>query len=140
MGCVAALALVLGGGVTYVALNRGGEDPTAASTTSSPSEPAEETPETPSGSETEEPEFTVVSPIDVPPGDVEELTTVMATSPLTEGSLPDVADCELPATPVDHDTAELQAVLDAAAGCLNQVWATTSSDRGLPWEPLRVQV
>src|SRR5699024_769500 len=54
-------------------------------------------------------------------------------NPLTEGSLPAVPECELPETPVEPSAEELQAVLDAASGCLNQMWATASSDRGLPW-------
>jgi predicted metalloprotease len=57
----------------------------------------------------------------------------MQDNPLTEGGLPDVGTCELPATPISPSTEQLQAVLDASAGCLNRVWATASSDRGLPW-------
>src|SRR5699024_3488299 len=43
-------------------------------------------------------------------------------------------------TPVEHSTEELQAVLDAAGGCLNGIWATASSDRGLPWNSPEIVV
>ena len=65
----------------------------------------------------------------------------MDDNPLTEGSLPDVTSCELPATPASKQTPEeLQAVLAAANDCLNKVWAGASSDRGLPWTKPSIQV
>lgn len=142
MACIAALVLVVGGGITYLALSRGGEDPTAAPpTTEGPTEPAspqEPEPSTPSEEPSAPPQsetsgFEVVSQIDVPPGDADELWAIMGDNPLVTGTLPDLASCELPATPVEPDAAQLQAVLDSSAACLNQLWATASSDRGLPW-------
>lgn len=145
MACIAALVLFVGAGITFLAFNRiGAQDPAAAP-------PASETPlesgpvttqEPPSDSPTDEPStpadgetsgFEVVSQIDVPPGDADDLWAIMGDNPLVTGTLPDVSSCELPATPLDPDAAQLQAVLDSSAACLNQLWATASSDRGLPW-------
>lgn len=146
LGCVLAMVLVVGGGLTYLVLSRGGdEDPVATDTpsvtdTGTPSETETET-ETESPSETpsedvtpaEGSEFVVISPLDTPPGDVEDMWEVMETNPLVEGTLPTVPECELPATPIEPSDEELQAVLDASALCLNRVWSTASSDRNLPW-------
>lgn len=140
--CVLALLLVVGGGITYLALRQNADESSVA--TGSPSasitedvspsddaSPDEEVSPTPEKSETSS--FEVVVPYDPPTGTVDELWDVMADNPLSEGSLPALSTCELPATPIEPDDAELQAVLDAASTCLNQVWATASSDRGLPW-------
>lgn len=141
--CVVVLILVVGGGVAFLALRSGepaaGGDPSTATT-----EPPTETgttnpPETTSPTEaTSTPEdegsgFTVISQIDVPPGDADDLWAIMADNPLSAGKLPDVGSCELPATPSEPTKQQQQAVLDAATTCLNQVWATASSDRELPW-------
>ncbi|WP_177348991.1 hypothetical protein [Brachybacterium avium] len=136
-----ALLLVVGGGITYLVL-RQGEDTPIATDTPSTSATAPTDPESPSESETTPPEettpekddtFQVVSPIDPPTGSVDELWAVLEDNPLTQGSLPTLAECDLPETPIEPSVEELQAVLDAASGCLNQIWATASSDRGLPW-------
>lgn len=140
MACIGAMVLLVGGGITYLALSRGGEDPTAAPPTSeapteptSPGEPSTPTEEPSAPPQSETSGFEVVSQIDVPPGDADELWAIMGDNPLVTGTLPDISSCELPATPVDPDAAQLQAVLDSSAACLNQLWATASSDRGLPW-------
>lgn len=139
-GCIFALLVGIGGGITYLVLSGG--EPTADG------ESSQETPSTDPGSTdpTTEPPPTSESPTPADPGPfqvispiaeldmtADELIAVMATSPLTEGTIPAISTCELPETPVDHDVAQLQALLDAAGGCLNQIWADTSSDRGLPW-------
>src|SRR5699024_6483506 len=69
-----------------------------------------------------------------------ELWAVLENNPLTHGTLPQVGECELPATPIEPTKEELQAVLDAAGGCLNRMWATASSDRGLPWVSPKIVV
>lgn len=149
LGCVLAMVLVVGGGLTYLVLSQGSDEPPIASDTpsSSASEPSETSAsETPSeGAETtpepgETSAFEVIPPYDVPPGDAEDMWKVMETNPLTEGTLPTLPTCDLPATPVAPDNTQLQAVLDAASGCLNQLWATASSDRGLPWVSPKVVV
>src|SRR5699024_4894287 len=141
MACVLALLLVVGGGITFLVL-RQGEDPhvatdapsESATTPDDPESSVEETgPEEATHTEEEGSDFRVASPTDRPRGSVEELWAVLEDNPLTEGSLPELAECELPETPVEPSVEELQAVLDAASGCLNQMWATASSDRGLPW-------
>ncbi|GAA1489296.1 hypothetical protein GCM10009626_20420 [Brachybacterium sacelli] len=130
--------LVVGGGLTYLALTRGGdEDPTASGSPSTGPSDAE----SPTASGSEGTDFEVISPIDTPPGDAEDLWAIMADNPLTEGTLPDVTSCELPATPATKQTPEeVQAVLTSAGDCLNQVWAGASSDRALPWDKPSVQV
>lgn len=140
-GCAALLILVIAGiGVGVWALNRpGDEEPTAApSDTATPSEEPSDSP-----SETDEPsdtasaeggEFVWISPYDGTPGGTpEELTETLSTSPLTTGSLPSVSECELPGTPKGASAEELQATLRAGGTCLDSLWATASSDRGLPW-------
>ncbi|MDN5900340.1 MAG: hypothetical protein L0H74_09765 [Brachybacterium sp.] len=136
-----ALLLVVGGGITFLILRQGDDTPIATDTpsvsTTSPTDPESpsETETTPEEETTpvEEDDFQVVSPMDPPTGTADELWAVLEDSPLTQGSLPTLAECELPATPVEPSVEELQAVLDAASGCLNQMWATASSDRDLPW-------
>lgn len=138
--CVFALLLVVGGGVAFLVLRPDDEPPVATDTpsetaTTSPSEettPSEEE-ESTTPEKSEESAFEVVVPYDPPTGTPDELWDVLADNPLTEGSLPTPASCELPETPPNPSAEELQAVLDASATCLNQVWATASSDRGLPW-------
>ncbi|WP_394214028.1 hypothetical protein [Brachybacterium vulturis] len=137
-----ALLLVVGGGITYLVLRQGDDTAIAtatpadsASTPTDPESPSEAA-TTPQGEMTPTEEtggFQVASPIDPPTGTVDELWAVLEDNPLTQGSLPALAECELPATPVEPSVEELQAVLDAASSCLNQLWATASSDRGLPW-------
>src|SRR5699024_2328529 len=113
-------------------------EPTSAtetdSETDSPSSSAAET------TEPESPEFEVLSPIDRPSGDADDIRDVLEDNPLTDGSLPSLGSCDLPETPVEHSTEELQAVLDAAGGCLNGILATASSDRGLPWNSPEIVV
>lgn len=146
LACVAALVLVVGGGVTaYVLTQRDDPSPTASGpettdpTGTAPDEPAEtedpteEPTEDPTPSAAEGSGFEVIPPYDVPPGDVEDLTAIMGDNPLTSGSLPAVSDCELPATPVGPTAEQLTAVLTAAKSCLDPIWTTASSDRGLPW-------
>lgn len=150
LGCIGALVLMVGGGLAFLALNSGGEETTAAPAEgqTSESEPPPETPTETSEPESTEPEttepeasgFEVISPIDVPPGDSDDLWAIMEDNPLTEGSLPAIGSCELPQTPVDHSEEELQEVLTAAGECLNGVWSTASSDRGLPWHSPTVEV
>lgn len=145
--CIVAMVLVVGGGITFLALRGGGEDPVASDTattaTSDPEDSTEpdESETSPTVEASEYSEFKVLGlgefPEDATP---EELLGVMQDNPLTEGTLPDVGECELPATPVTPSTEELQAVLDASAGCLNQVWSVASSDRGLPWVAPKVVV
>ena len=142
MTCVLAMLLVVGGGITFLALRQGEDTPIATDTssegTTTPEDPessAEESTSPPETTPAEEEgsDFRVASPVDPPRGSVEELWAVLEDNPLTEGSLPELPECELPETPVEPSIEELQAVLDAASGCLNQMWATASSDRGLPW-------
>src|SRR5699024_12020448 len=75
-----------------------------------------------------------------PQGDADDIWAVLEDNPLTDGSLPALGSCDLPETPVEHSAEELQAVLDAAGDCLNQLWATASSDRGLPWHSPEIVV
>lgn len=141
-GCILALLVGIGGGITYLVLSDG-EEPTAGSSSSvttpstgpDPGEPTTTEPAPTSEAPTagDPGPFQVISPIEELDMTADEITAVMAASPLTEGTIPAISSCELPETPVDHDVAQLQAVLDAAGGCLNQIWADTSSDRGLPW-------
>lgn len=149
MTCVLALLLVVGGGIAFLALRQGEDTPIATDTPSedvaSPEDPESSVEESTSLEETtpaeeEGSDFRVASPVDPPRGSVEELWAVLEDNPLTEGSLPELPDCELPETPVEPSVEELQAVLDAASGCLNQMWATASSDRGLPWVSPKVVV
>lgn len=158
LGCIGAMVLVIGGGITFLALNRSGgevaappETATMEPTTEAATETETETetePESPGSrpaetSETAEPgspEFEVLSPIDRPQGDEDDIWAVLEDNPLTDGSLPALGSCELPETPVEHSTEELQAVMDAAGDCLNQIWATASSDRELPWHSPEIVV
>ncbi|MGO3209497.1 hypothetical protein ACT3SY_16170 [Brachybacterium sp. AOP42-E1-35] len=142
LGCVLAMVLVVGGGITYLVLNRGGDDTTIASDPPPETEPVtdpETDPDSESPSEvTTPPEeegsgFEVVSPIDLPPGDVDDMRAVLEDNPLVHGKLPSITTCELPETPISPTPEQLQAVLDASSTCLNQIWGTASSDRGLPW-------
>ena len=138
LGCVLAMVLVVGGGITYLVLSRDGDDSaiTADAPADSPTSGAVESP-TPAEASTP---FEVVGPYDPPTGPVDELWQVMSDNPLTEGTLPTLGTCDLPATPVEPSVEELQAVLTAASTCLNQLWATTSSDRDLPWLSPKVVV
>lgn len=136
--CVLAMLLVVGGGITYLVLRQGGDETQIATDEPSETTPAATTAATPSEEETtpeqsETSGFEVVAPYDPPTGSADELWSVMEDNPLTEGSLPELSTCELPETPVEPSVEELQAVLDASSTCLNQIWATASSDRGLPW-------
>lgn len=144
LACVIVLLLVVGGGITYLIVRQGGDSPVATGTppetsttdaSESPSESPSATPE-----EAEPNEFEVVVPYDPPTGSADELWEVMETNPLTSGTLPTLSECELPATPIDASPEELQAVLDAASTCLNQVWSTASSDRNLPWTSPKIVV
>lgn len=142
--CVIALLLVVGGGITYLIVRQSGDSPVATdsppeTSTTETSEPPSESP-TPTPEEAETSEFEVVVPYDPPTGSADELWEVMETNPLTSGTLPALSECELPATPVDANAEELQAVLDAASTCLNQVWSTASSDRDLPWTSPKIVV
>src|SRR5699024_1011389 len=141
---------VVGGGITFLALNQSGGEEVAApleseSATTEPTSATETDSETDSPSSsaaetTEPPEFEVLSPIDRPQGDADDIWAVLEDNPLTDGSLPALGSCDLPETPVEHSSEELQAVLDAAGGWLNQIWATASSDRGLPWNSPEIVV
>ena len=143
LGCVLAMVLVVGGGITYLVLSRGGEETPVASDPPPETDPVND-PETDPGSEspsqdvTTPPEeegsgFEVVSPIDLPPGDVDDMRAVLEDNPLVHGTLPSLPECELPDTPISPTPEQLQAVLNASSTCLNRIWATASSDRGLPW-------
>lgn len=150
-GCILMLLLGIGGGITYLALSGGGDnsagstppgttDPESTDPESSdpdPTDPEPTDPETPSEGA---PTFKVISPIDDVEGTADDVWAILAASPLTEGSMGAIADCDLPETPVDHDAEQLQAVLEAAGSCLNRVWATASSDRNLPWIAPTIQV
>ncbi|MGO1259006.1 MAG: hypothetical protein ACTMII_08645 [Brachybacterium sp.] len=138
LGCVLAMVLVVGGGLTYLVLSRTGDHTAIA--TDAPSDPVTsgET-ESPTPAETSTP-FEVVVPYDPPTGTVDELWQVMSDNPLTEGTLPALPTCDLPATPLEPSVEELQAVLNAASLCLNQQWATASSDRDLPWVSPKIVV
>ncbi|WP_226985968.1 hypothetical protein [Brachybacterium sp. FME24] len=149
LGCIGALVLVIGGGLTVFLLTRGGDEPTAVATTEptsqepseSDSAPDSETPPEESAPATEEGAgFEVIPQVDIPPGDADDLWAIMADNPLTQGSLPDVATCDLPEIQAGHDSDELQAQLDATSTCLNQVWAGASADRGLPWNSPSIAV
>jgi len=150
LGCIGAMVLVVGGGITFLALNQSGGEEVAApleseSATTEPTSATETDSETDSPSSsaaetTEPPEFEVLSPIDRPQGDADDIWAVLEDNPLTDGSLPALGSCDLPETPVEHSAEELQAVLDAAGDCLNQLWATASSDRGLPWHSPEIVV
>lgn len=145
VGCVAILLLAVGGGLVVLVLDQqGDQEQSTASDAPSDAEDRSETdaPVDPTSLSTDpaESEFEGVAPYDELTGDADDLRGVLANNPLTAGSLPDVSACDLPATPVEQSTEELQAVLDASASCLNSVWASAMSDRGLPWEPPTVEV
>lgn len=144
--CIAAMILVVGGGIGFLVLRRGDPEPVAGdpTTTSDSVEPSDSeasssdeesasAEETPTTEASDYSEFKVLGLGEFPEATPEELLGVMQDNPLTEGGLPDVGECELPATPTSPSQEQLQAVLDAASGCLNQVWSVASSDRGLPW-------
>ena len=147
LGCVAVLVIAIGGGLTALILTRtSGDDspPVAASqdptTSEEPSGSEEPTTEEPTPAE-ETPSFEVVVPYDEVPGTPEEIHGILADNPLTHGTLPTVGSCELPATPASEQSPEeIQAVLDAGGSCLNSIWSTASSDRGLPWNSPSVTV
>ncbi|MFQ6484557.1 hypothetical protein [Brachybacterium epidermidis] len=142
-GCILALLLGIGGGITYLALSDGGEQTAGPTATPEPEtttpSPATETLATEAPA-AEAPTYRIISPIDEVEGSADDVWAILAASPLTEGTMEATGTCELPATPVDHDAEQLQALLDAAGACLNRVWATASSDRNLPWIPPRIQV
>ncbi|HEX7350477.1 hypothetical protein [Brachybacterium sp.] len=146
--CVFAMLLVVGGGITFLVLNQGGEEATAGpeSPTTTAEDPESSTPTESATSETTTPEaaeespFEVVAPYDPPTGSADELWEVMETNPFTEGTLPALPSCDLPDTPVEPSVEELEAVLNASATCLNQIWSTASSDRGLPWVSPKIVV
>lgn len=140
LGCAAMLVLVLSGGILFFALNRGGEEPPAASTPPAGTVTDSEGGGTALSTDPADSEFEVIHQIDEPPGDADDLRGVMANNPLTTGTLPDVSTCELPETPVEQSTQELQAVLSAAGSCLNDVWTSATADRGLPWVSPTIQV
>ncbi|GAA1485530.1 hypothetical protein [Brachybacterium fresconis] len=141
LGCVAVLVIAIGGGLTALILTRNsgeGSPPVAASQDPTTSE--EPTAEEPTPAEGT-PSFEVVVPYDEVPGSPEEIHDILADNPLTRGTLPTVGSCELPATPASTQSPEeIQAVLDAGGGCLNSIWSTASSDRGLPWNSPSVTV
>lgn len=143
IACIGLLVLGVAGGIGFLALNdRGGGETTATSdaTTEEPSEdPTSEDPTT-DPTTSEGPGFEVIPAYDTPPGTTEELTAILADNPLTSGDLPDIGSCDLPPTPQNPNAEQLQAVLDASAGCLNQVWSAASSNRGLPWRNPTVTV
>lgn len=133
-GCIAVLVLVAAVGIGIFAFTRDGDGDETAGPPESPTTQTGTGTGTTSETATEEgPEFEILSPIDTPPGDADDMRAVLADNPLTDGSMPTVDECTLPETPADHSNEELQAVLDAAGSCLSGLWATTSSDRGLPW-------
>lgn len=139
-GCILALLLGIGGGITYLALS-GDDNPTAGvtttppTTTTAPESPTTTTPPTPTTEPLPEtPTYEVISPIDDVEGSADDVWAILAAYPLTEGTMGAIGTCDLPETPVDHDVEQLQAVLDAAGACLNRVWATAHSDRNLPWQ------
>lgn len=145
LGCIVILLLAIGGGLLFLVLNQlGDREQSAASGTASNAEVQSETdgPVDPTSLSTDpaDSQFEGIAVYEEPPGDADDLRAVLANNPLTAGSLPDVSSCNLPATPVEQSTEELQAVLDASASCLNSVWASAMSDRGLPWEPPTVEV
>lgn len=136
-GCILALLLGIGGGITYLAFS-GGEETTAGGTTTTPQQSTTppESPESTTPSTEPPPEtatYEVISPIDDVEGSADDVWAILAAYPLTEGTMGAIGTCDLPETPVDHTAEQLQTVLDAAGACLNRVWATASSDRNLPW-------
>lgn len=136
-GCILALLLGIGGGITYLAVS-GGEETTAGGTTTTPQESTTppESPESTTPSTEPPPEtatYEVISPIDDVEGSADDVWAILAAYPLTEGTMGAIGACDLPETPVDHTAEQLQTVLDAAGACLDRVWATASSDRNLPW-------
>lgn len=150
-GCVAVLFLTVVVGIGIFALTRDSGADVVATPTDDPSdaqtgsEPATEDPsstgtEEPSATESEAPEWEALTPLDEPSGDVEDILATLEAGPLTQNSMFSPSECTLPETPVDPTVEQLQASLDAAAGCLNQVWASTSSDRGLPWSSPTITV
>lgn len=141
LGCVAVLVIAIGGGLTALILTRnGGEDSPPVAASQDPTTSEEPTAEEPTPAE-ETPSFEVVVPYDEVPGTPEEIRGILADNPLTRGTLPTVGSCELPATPASTQSPEeVQAVLDAGSGCLNSIWSTASSDRGLPWNSPSVTV
>src|SRR5690625_3894500 len=106
------MVLVVGGGSTILALNQSGGEEVAApleseSATTEPTSATETDSETDSPSSsaaetTEPPEFEVLSPIDRPQGDADDIWAVLEDNPLTDGSLPALGSCDLPETPVEH--------------------------------------
>ena len=139
-GCIAMLLLVIGGGVLYLTLQRGGEPDSPTAAPSDPESTSTQPEETDFSTDPAESTFVGISPLDTVEGDAEDVWAVMANNPLTTGSLPDISSCEIPETPVEQTVEELQATLDAANDCLNFLWSSASSDRGLPWDGPSVQV
>lgn len=138
-GCILALLLGIGGGITYLALSRGG-DPTAGGSTTPqesttpPENPTTTTATTPTTEPpTEAPTYEVIAPIDDVEGSADDVWAILAAYPLAQGTMGATGTCDLPETPVDHTAEQLQTLLDAAGACLNRVWATAHSDRNLPW-------
>jgi hypothetical protein len=133
LGCV--FVLVLGGviGTAAYLFRPGGplnQTPTAAPTTEDP---------TTKPPETTEP-FTILSPYEYSEMSPDEITEVMRTSPLTTGNMPTSGDCALPGITSDSSNEELEAFLNAGAGCYSGVWSTFNSDRALPWSTPTVVV
>lgn len=140
-GCILALLLAVVGGVGVLVLRE-----TAAttagetSTTTSADAPSPSPTTTPPTPEPPAEPFHVLRRGEDPPEDLETLWAAMADNPLTQGDLPGFSTCELPDTPVDADLEHVQELATAAASCLNRIYSSAASDRGLRWAPARVVV
>ncbi|MFC0672650.1 hypothetical protein [Brachybacterium hainanense] len=127
-GCVMLLVLVIAGGIGYLVLRPGPGSPAPPSTTaSSPSSSAAAA-------------FEVIRPDEENTRSPEELRTVLAANPLTQGRLPATGPCTLPEVAVDSTPEQLQTFLQAGVDCYARSWAPAMSDRNLPWATPRVVV
>lgn len=140
--CAGLLLLVGAVGIGIWAFTRDSGDRSAgpAPQTSSPAPSPSESPSETTPTPAEPTPFQVLSPLDDPIGDADEIWQVLESSPMTTGTLHKTGECTLPETPADHTIEQQQAVLEAAIACLSPVFATSSSDRGLPWASPTVEV
>ncbi len=142
VGCILALLLSIIGGVGYLVLVKNNAGPAASESTSGAPTESESTSTSGTATVTDEPSptFEVIAPDETPPVGPGQIRAILADNPITSGSLPRVGTCALPDAPLNPTKEQLQDLLNAAAGCLDQVWAGAMSDRNLGWSMPRVVV